>query len=211
MQRLGIESLATHLEDELHRSTRVVAAEPKLMPLILSAWRAFTRTSVLQRRALARNASLGKMLDALPWWIRRARDRRLLERTFFQWLVVTLSAKRHPYFSRSNVVEEQAASYEDSQLLFRPQTSFSTKLRQVKGPSEEMNAVNSQIRGAQRAPVAAYYAAPKPRLRDTNRNQLPRVSQTRALQAFQVCTQPGLSNVILCNWIFRLYPQKGQV
>jgi len=186
----------------LHRSTRVVAAEPKLVSLILFAWRAFTRTSVLQRRALSRNASLGKMLDALPWWIRRARDRRLLERTFFQWLVVTLSAKRHPYFSRSNVMEEQT---EDLRPLFRPQASFSTKLRQVKGPSEEMNAVNSQIRRAQRAP------SPKPRLRDTNRNQLPRASQTRALQAFQVCTQPGFSNVILCSWIFRLYPQKGQV
>lgn len=182
------------MEDEWKNSTGAVAADPKLMPLILSAWRAFTRTSVLQRKALSRNASLNKMLDALPWWIRRARDRRQLERTFFQWLVFTLSAKRHPNSQPRSKVVESESSFEDYSRpvpVFKPQASFSTKLRQVKGPCDEANAVNSQIRRAQRAqPAAAYnnYATPaRPaRLADSNRNQLPRASQTRALQAFQV-------------------------
>lgn len=195
MQRLGLGILTTRMEDEWKNNTRAVAAEPKLVRLILSAWRAFTRTSVLQRKALSRNASLGKMLDALPWWIRRTKDRRHLERTFFQWLIFTLSAKRHPDQPRGKVVEDCETSYEDysRSTPYKPRNSISTKLRQVKGPCDEMNAVNSQIRRAQRPPAsapppAAYnYATPKPaRLGDTNRNQMPRASQTRALQAFQV-------------------------
>lgn len=171
--------------------------DPKLVPLVLSAWREFTRTSVQQRKALFRNASLDKLLQALPWWMRRVRDRRQLQRSFFQWLIFALSAKRQPSNSQPNLANtprslEPPASCDHSRTVpYKPPSTFSTKLRQVKGPSDEMNAVNSQIRRAQRTSVVGY-ATPKPRLPgDNNRNhlQLPSGAQTRALQALQVIIQ----------------------
>lgn len=139
---------------------------------------------------------LGQNAGCVAWWIRRTKDRRQMERSFFQWLIFTLSTKRHlDQQPRGKVVEDCETSYEDysRSTPYKPRNSISTKLRQVKGPSDEMISVNSQIRRAQRPPAsapppAAYnYATPKPaRLGDTNRNQMPRASQTRALQAFQV-------------------------
>jgi hypothetical protein len=64
--------------------------EGKMVRLIFSAWRAFARTSVLEKRAISRSASLNKMMEALPWWIRRVGERRLLERNFFHWQLLTL-------------------------------------------------------------------------------------------------------------------------
>ncbi|CAM6095499.1 unnamed protein product [Calypogeia fissa] len=66
----------------------------KLVPLMMSAWRAFARMSGLERRATSRNESLNKIISALPWWIRRVGERRLMERFFFHWQLLTLKATR---------------------------------------------------------------------------------------------------------------------
>jgi hypothetical protein len=162
-----------------------MVAEHKLVPLVLSAWRVFTRTSILERKAISRSALLDKMLEALPWWIRKVRDRRQLERSFFQWLVLTLSAHRQPNSQqdmrtkpRSKVVVEPV-SYESSGTPFKPLSS--AKLRLVMGPSDE-NAVTTQRR-PQRTP--AVNANPKRNLKE-HRNQLPSGSQISVLQALQV-------------------------
>ncbi|BBN00045.1 hypothetical protein MPTK1_1g25940 [Marchantia polymorpha subsp. ruderalis] len=66
----------------------------KLVPLIMMAWRAFSKLSNLERVTDARNESLKKIISALPWWIRRVGERRALERCFFHWQLLALRANR---------------------------------------------------------------------------------------------------------------------
>lgn len=66
----------------------------KLVPLMMSAWRAFARMSGLERKASSRNEYLNKIISALPWWIRRVGERRVMERFFFHWQLLTLKATR---------------------------------------------------------------------------------------------------------------------
>lgn len=92
IQRLKSGNLTSCMEKEL----TFMLTEHKLVPLILSAWRAFARTCVLEKKAISRSASLDKMMEALPWWIRRVGERRHLERNFFHWQLLTLRANQQP-------------------------------------------------------------------------------------------------------------------
>ncbi|KAL3695823.1 hypothetical protein R1sor_009899 [Riccia sorocarpa] len=66
----------------------------RILPVMMMAWRVFTRLSNLEKSANARNESLKKITLALPWWIRRVGERRALERFFFNWLILSLRANR---------------------------------------------------------------------------------------------------------------------
>lgn len=90
IQKLRAGNLATSMERELN----LILTQHKLVPLILSAWRAFTKTCILEKKAISRSASLDKMMEALPWWIRRVGERRQLERNFFHWQLLTLRKRR---------------------------------------------------------------------------------------------------------------------
>ena len=109
IQKLCFWILTSGMEDNLD----TMVAEHKLVPLVLSAWRAFTRTSILERKAISRSALLDKMLEALPWWIRKVRDRRQLERSFFQWLVLQTqsptktASTEHSRLSRGSLTESK--------------------------------------------------------------------------------------------------------
>ena len=175
-----------------------MVAEHKLVPLILSAWRAFTRTSALERKAISRSALLDKMLDALPWWIRRVSDRRQLERSFFQWQVLTLSAHRQSNSQEDmrskpiNKVLDEPPNYEEAPTSSRPAMKLLNHVNRfdqvLLGHSDESNAVATQ----RRAPKThAANGIPKGSSGD-NANKLSSGSQTRALQALQVPKVPSL-------------------
>lgn len=188
MERLRKGTLTMCMENELN----MMVAEHKLVPLILSAWRAFTRTSALERKAISRSALLDKMLEALPWWIRRVIDRRRLERSFFQWQVLTLSADQqtHPQQDmrskpKSKVIEEPP-NYDESQTTSKPAMKLLNQVTRfdqaLLGQSDENIAV-----AAQRRPPKTHAAnGNQKRSLGDNVTKLSNGSQTRALQALQV-------------------------
>jgi hypothetical protein len=176
------------MENEL--STMV--AEHKLVPLILSAWRAFTRTSTLERKAISRSALLDKMLEALPLWVRRVSDRRQLHRSFFEWQVLTVSADRRTNSlqdlrskPKSKVMEEPP-DCEDRQTPSRPTMKLlnqATCFDQVHlGHLDENNPVTTSRRVPKTHPAHGNHK----RSLGNNGNKLSSGSQTRALQALQV-------------------------
>ena len=176
------------METELN----TMVAEHKLVPLILSAWRAFTRTSTLERKAISRSALLDKMLEALPWWIRRISGRRQLERSFFQWQLLILSTDRQSNSQQDRrskpkgKVVEEPLNCEEEQTPCRPAIKLLnhvTRFDQVLlRHSDENNAVTSQ----RRAPKTHPANSNQKRSFGENGNKLSSGSQCRALQALQV-------------------------
>ncbi|XP_024396300.1 uncharacterized protein [Physcomitrium patens] len=205
IERLRTANLTTCVENEL--STMV--ADHKLVPLILSAWRAFARTSVLERKAISRGALLDKMLKALPCWIRRVSKRRQLERSFFRWQVVTLSSDQQPRSqqetrnnSKNKIVEELHPGHEDSKAPSKLLSSPTNRQRLL-SESSDKTVVTVQRRPVKTpAAVAHHRVSQKLNLGD-NGNQLSSGSQTRVLQALQTTLQQEEVELkkILCHEI----------
>ncbi|EFJ26378.1 hypothetical protein SELMODRAFT_441807, partial [Selaginella moellendorffii] len=65
-----------------------------VVPAVMTAWRAYARAVRLEKKAISMITSLEKMVSALPWWIRRVGQRRLLERCFFRWEMHALRKNR---------------------------------------------------------------------------------------------------------------------
>ena len=172
-------TLTTCMENEL--STMV--AEYELVPLILSAWRAFTRTSTLERKAISRSALLDKMLEALPLWVRRISDRRQLQRSFFQWqvLAVTNSLQDLRSKPKSKVMEEppDCETSRPTMKLLNQATCFDQLLLEH---LNENNPVTTQRKAPKTHPAHGNHK----RSLKSNSNKLSNGSQTRALQALQV-------------------------
>ncbi|KAG6553590.1 hypothetical protein Mapa_004504 [Marchantia paleacea] len=96
-QEKGFELDISRLDDLVladNKKLGDIILKHKLVPLIMMAWRAFSRLSNLERITGARNESLKKIISALPWWIRRVGERRALDRCFFHWQLLALRANR---------------------------------------------------------------------------------------------------------------------